>query len=225
MELQTERLSLRPMSDAEIEALMERTPSEELRSAYGEMLSGGKSGPENRVWYAPWCMALKDGADYIGDLCFKGPVKDHSVEIGYGIQPEYEGKGYATEVVQAMTQWAFGQKDVVASFQQTFSVKSRTVLSDSVLANTNNSYLGCVVDPETRAKTTCNFMAQFNVLENTIYPERKKMLTDAEGKLIIDSCAIRIFINDYYGDSLQTMKLAVQELDTAKVIKVILVLA
>ena len=63
-------------------------------------------------------------------------------------------------------------QDVVASSQQTFSVKSRTVLSDSVLANTNNSYLGCVVDPETRAKTTCNFMAQFNVLENTIYPER-----------------------------------------------------
>ena len=110
-------------------------------------------------------------------------------------------------------------QDVVSSSQETFTVKSRTVLSDSVLANTNNSYLGCVVDPETRAKTTCNFMAQFNVLENTIYPARNKMLTDESGKLLIDSCAIRIFISDYYGDSLQTMKLAVQELDTAKVIR------
>lgn len=129
---------------------------------------------------------------------FFAACDDDTAAIGSGVMPD---------------------QDVVASSQQTFSVKSRTVLSDSVLANTNNSYLGCVVDPETRAKTTCNFMAQFNVLENTIYPERKKMLTDAEGKLIIDSCAIRIFINDYYGDSLQTMKLAVQELDTAKVIK------
>ena len=101
------------MSDAEIEALIERTPSDELRAAYGEMLSGGKSDPENRVWYAPWSMVLKDAQEYVGDLGFKGPVKKHAVEIGYGVLPEYEGQGYTTEAVQAMTQWAFQQKDVV----------------------------------------------------------------------------------------------------------------
>ena len=89
-EIKTKRLTLCPMSDAEIEALIERTPSDELRAAYGEMLSGGKSDPGNRVWYAP-----------------------HAVEIGYGVLPEYEGQGYTTEAVQAMTQWAFQQKDVV----------------------------------------------------------------------------------------------------------------
>ena len=55
-EIKTKRLTLCPMSDAEIEALIERTPSDELRAAYGEMLSGGKSDPGNRVWYAPWSM-------------------------------------------------------------------------------------------------------------------------------------------------------------------------
>ena len=104
---------LHPMTDAEIEMLMECLDSDKLRTAYGEMLDGCKRDPANRVWYAPWRMALKNGADYIGDLGFKSPVKDHSVEIGYGIRPEYEGKGYTTEAVQAMTQWAFGQKDVV----------------------------------------------------------------------------------------------------------------
>ena len=74
-EIKTKRMTLRPMSDAEIEALMERTPSEELRSAYGEMLSGCKSDPENRVWYAPWAMTLKDSATCIGDLGFKGRSK------------------------------------------------------------------------------------------------------------------------------------------------------
>ncbi len=112
--IKTKRMVLRPMTDAETEALIARTDSDdELRAAYGEMLEGCKRDPINRVWYAPWCMALKDGAENIGDLCFKGPAKNHSVEIGYGIQPEYEGKGYTTEAVQAMTQWAFGQKDVV----------------------------------------------------------------------------------------------------------------
>lgn len=112
-EIKTKRLTLCPMSDAEIEALIERTPSAELRAAYGEMLSGGKSDPENRVWYAPWSMVLKDAQEYVGDLGFKGPVKKHAVEIGYGVLPEYEGQGYTTEAVQAMTQWAFQQKDVV----------------------------------------------------------------------------------------------------------------
>lgn len=112
-EIKTKRLILRPMTDAEIETQIARADSDELRAAYGEMLEGCRRDPANRVWYAPWRIALKDGADCIGDLCFKGPVKDHSVEIGYGIQPEYAGKGYATEAVQAMTQWAFGQEDIV----------------------------------------------------------------------------------------------------------------
>lgn len=113
IEVKTKRLSLHPMSDSEIAALMERIDDDELRTAYGEMLDGCKRDPENRVWYAPWKMTLKDRQVYVGDLCFKGPVKNHSVEIGYGVQQNYEGHGYTTEALQAMTQWVFGQKDVV----------------------------------------------------------------------------------------------------------------
>lgn len=113
LEIKTKRMTLRPMPDSEIEALMEHIDDDELRAAYGEMLDGCKRDPENRIWYAPWKMTLKDSQEFIGDLCFKGPVKNHSVEIGYGIQPEYEGHGYTTEALQALTKWAFGQKDVV----------------------------------------------------------------------------------------------------------------
>ena len=113
LEIKTKRMTLRPMPDSEIEALMERIDDDELRAAYGEMLDGCKREPENRIWYTPWKMTLKDSQEFIGDLCFKGPVKNHSVEIGYGIQPEYEGRGYTTEALQALTKWAFGQKDVV----------------------------------------------------------------------------------------------------------------
>lgn len=113
VEIKTERLTLRPMSDGAIEALMERTDSDELRSAYGEMLDGCRRDPENRIWYAPWEMVRNDGGESIGDVDFKGPARNHAVEIGYGVQPEYEGRGYTTEAVQAMTRWAFSQKDVV----------------------------------------------------------------------------------------------------------------
>lgn len=109
-------------------------------------------------------------------------------------------------------------QDNVITSQLTFNVASRTIQSDSVLANTNDSYLGCVIDPETKARTTCNFLAQFNVLEGATFPTRSRMLTDDNGELLIDSACVRIFINSYYGDSLTTMKLTAQELDTAKVI-------
>lgn len=111
--VKTKRMMIQPMSDEEIEKKIEASDSDELCCAYSEMLSGCKRDPENRIWYAPWKMTLKKDDTYIGNLSFKGPAKDNIVEIGYGILPDQEGKGYTTEAVQAMTQWAFGNADVV----------------------------------------------------------------------------------------------------------------
>ena len=111
--VKTKRMMIQPMSDEEIEIMIETSDSDELCSAYSEMLFRCKRDPENRIWYAPWKMTLKKDDTYIGTLGFKGPVKDNAVEIGYGILPDQEGKGYTTEAVQAMTQWAFDNADVV----------------------------------------------------------------------------------------------------------------
>ena len=92
--VKTKRLMIQPMSDEEIENLIEASNSDELRTAYREMLFGCKRDPENRVWYAPWKMTLKKDSTYIGNLNFKGPAKDNVVEIGYGILPDQEGKTY-----------------------------------------------------------------------------------------------------------------------------------
>ena len=92
-----------------------------------------------------------------------------------------------------------------------YKMDSRTQKMDAILATTNTCYLGSVVDPETRAKTTCNFLAQFHLAENYKLP--------ADPNIIVDSCDIRIYFDNYYGDSLTTMKLRVQELDTAKVME------
>lgn len=110
-------------------------------------------------------------------------------------------------------------KDNVSTSQADFNVYSRSVKIDSVLANTNDCYLGSIIDPETRAKTTCGFLAQFHVMENYMLPDSSRMLRDEAGRIIADSCDIRIAFDKYYGDSLMTMKLYVQELDTNKVMK------
>lgn len=104
---------LHPMSDKEIEILMGQVDSQELRTAYGEMLDGCRRDPKNRIWYAPWKMTLKGSQICVGKLGFKGPAKNHSVEVGYGVLPEQEGNGYASEALMAMAQWAFRQPNVV----------------------------------------------------------------------------------------------------------------
>lgn len=45
----------------------------------------------------------------VGDLCFKGSPQDGEVEIGYGILESRQGRGYATEAVEAAIGWAFTQ--------------------------------------------------------------------------------------------------------------------
>ncbi|MGN1353343.1 MAG: DUF4270 domain-containing protein [Alloprevotella sp.] len=109
--------------------------------------------------------------------------------------------------------------DNVATSQSTYVINSRTIATDSVLANSNDSYLGCVIDPETRAKTTSNFLAQYYLLDNTRLPDRDKLVYEPNGDIRVDSCDVRVYIKSYYGDSLQTMKLRVQELDTNKIVK------
>lgn len=109
--------------------------------------------------------------------------------------------------------------DEVTTGYAVYPVHSKSIQVDSVLANTKSCYLGAIVDPETHSKTTCGYLAQFHMMENYHFPDKSKMLCDENGKVIIDSCAVRIFFDEYIGDSLAVMKLTVHELDTAKVME------
>lgn len=111
-ELKTKRLVLRPMSDDEIRSLIDETPVEELKAAYTEMLDGCTGHPEERDWYAPWLISLKKGGRSVGDACFKGPQSLGAVEIGYGIDEEFQNQGFCTEAAKALIDWAFSHEDV-----------------------------------------------------------------------------------------------------------------
>lgn len=109
----TGRLQVYPMTDHEMRALITDEQDDGLRQAYGEMLALSEAHPEERQWYAAWTIERKDGVR-IGDLCFKGLTDDGRVEIGYGLLPEYQGQGYATEAVIATVEWALSQLSVTA---------------------------------------------------------------------------------------------------------------
>ena len=113
MRIETNRLSLYPISDDEMRNLIEKQDSIEMRQAYGEMLQGCIDHPEKRMWYAVWVMELKEKTNTIvGDFCFKGLGEDGTVEIGYGLREGFCGNGYMTETLKAVSEWALTQEGV-----------------------------------------------------------------------------------------------------------------
>ena len=55
-------------------------------------------------------------------------------------------------------------------------------------------------------------MAQFNTLENYHFPDKDSIASLLDGEIIADSCHIRLFYTNYYGDSLATMNLTAYEM-------------
>jgi len=59
-------------------------------------------------WLTYWLIVIRDENVGAGMLGFKGfPNENGSTEIGYGIDPAYQGKGYMSEAVQGLIDWAF----------------------------------------------------------------------------------------------------------------------
>ena len=107
------------------------------------------------------------------------------------------------------------EADNITTHSEIFPVVTSTVKVDAVLANTKNCHLGSIVDPEMHVRTTSDFLAQFHLPENFKLPGFESMYKE-NGQIVADSCDIQLFFDRYYGDSLTTMKLDVQELSRTR---------
>ena len=104
--------------------------------------------------------------------------------------------------------------DHLAVSSSSFQVASRSVSVNSVVSRSTTGYLGRIKDPETGSHITGDFMTQFTWLEGYQLTSQDSISSrDSSGKIIADSCEIRLFYTSYYGDSLATMKLTLYELD------------
>lgn len=71
-------------------------------------------GDQSFLPWGVWLMVKEDvfglpsKRQVIGDLGFKGPPDENgAVDIGYAVVPQERGKGYATEAVRTLIDWAF----------------------------------------------------------------------------------------------------------------------
>jgi [ribosomal protein S5]-alanine N-acetyltransferase len=65
------------------------------------------------IGWGVWLVINKDDNTIIGDIGFKGkPDSENIVEVGYGIVPAAQNKGFATEAVNEILKWAFSSDNV-----------------------------------------------------------------------------------------------------------------
>ena len=113
MLIKAKRVNVYPISDKQMEELILNQTVPELKEAYRQMLNGCLEHPDKREWYAVWNIELSgENKTVVGHLSFKGLKEDGILEIGYGTNSGYEGRGYMTEAVSAVVRWASEQKGV-----------------------------------------------------------------------------------------------------------------
>lgn len=81
--------------------------------------------------FSLWAVVLKDTQEMVGDcgLTFQKVLGEYEYEIGYHIDPAFQGKGIATEAARACLEWAFANTYCkrVISYMTTENLASRRV--------------------------------------------------------------------------------------------------
>ena len=137
--IETERLILKPLTydqlvkysngDNSLEEELNlnetsRKISDELKEALEQtILPNVADTTKNYLYSTLWTAISKAENKMIGDLCIVGePNAEGEIEIGYGTYSEFQNKGFMTEVVRGIIEWAKTQpivKSIIASTDKT----------------------------------------------------------------------------------------------------------
>jgi ribosomal-protein-alanine N-acetyltransferase len=126
--LQTDRLTLVPITRALVEAVLDadRVTAEKLVSAKFPDLWPGRAlverafscpvekirrDPEAWLWGARVLVSKSDGV-VVGSVILNGRPDAGVVEVAYGVDEAWQGRGFATEGTRAVVTWALEQHDV-----------------------------------------------------------------------------------------------------------------
>ena len=139
--IESERLKMQPLTHEHLQLL--HTGRHNLEKALGLSLSNWKvdefyqkeiddamvnfwlpktlANPDKFTWYTDWEIILKGEKLAIGGMGFNGePNEQGEAEIGYMIEGNHQGNGYATEALKLMSGWALGQAPVKSVIVHTY---------------------------------------------------------------------------------------------------------
>jgi ribosomal-protein-alanine N-acetyltransferase len=123
--IQTQRLILVPLTLSQLQLCLSNLPAIEAdlglsisRDVFTERVKDAISKKIEKMigmdeayhlWQTYWLIVVSVDNVGAGLAGFKGvPDADGSTEIGYGIDPAYQNKGYMSEAIKALVEWALG---------------------------------------------------------------------------------------------------------------------
>jgi ribosomal-protein-alanine N-acetyltransferase len=144
--VQTKNLRLVPQTREDVRTQIDQMQPHEkaqLSAAWLALLDG--STPAD-PWVHGFSLVHRTSNAVIGRCGFKGPPDaDGVVEIAYGVTPEHQGKGYATEAAAALVGYAFNDGQVRVVRAHTLPEPNA---STRVLSKCGFQRVGEVIDPE-----------------------------------------------------------------------------
>ncbi|MEM5646080.1 GNAT family N-acetyltransferase [Bacillus cereus] len=117
MKLETERLYIVPCTEESI-----HVANEQGYNSGPHIVGHVENVKQNKdvLPWGAWYVIRKEDEIVLGDIGFKGkPNEEHTVEVGYGFIEKYWNKGYATEAVQELIDWAFQTGEVETIIAET----------------------------------------------------------------------------------------------------------
>lgn len=87
--------------------------SHEMKEIFNKPYQKALADEENILWYTNWQIVLKKENIIVGGFTFKNPPDEEGViEVGYGIEKEYQNNAYMSEALEKMLNWASREKEV-----------------------------------------------------------------------------------------------------------------
>ena len=134
---ETERLRIRPMSAADVPALTEWMPDPSIYTYWGKGPSKGEKNPqllfekeEKPTKSLHLGIALKDADQVIGDIWVYLIENDRMASVAVRLSSSYQGKGYGTEALSAMTRFCFENTELKRLWTE---VDTRNIASRKML--------------------------------------------------------------------------------------------
>lgn len=144
--LTTPRLQLVLQTPDEVLAWIEALPPDQRAHVSQWWIDAVRATQPGDPWRLSWKVLETASGAKVGGISFKGPPDaEGMVEVGYGIEPEYQGRGYATEATLALVQFAAASGQVRVVRAHTLSDHRASL---RVLEKSGFQFVGDVIDPE-----------------------------------------------------------------------------
>ncbi len=144
--IETPHLNLVPKTPDELRAMIDGMSSEEKVELSPDWLARIQAATEPDPWLHGFTIRLRESDVFVGNCGFMAPPNPEGVvEIAYGIEPEHQGKGYATEVAQGMADYACSHDEVRFVCAHILPEENAAT---RVLAKCGFRKVGEVLDPE-----------------------------------------------------------------------------